>query len=239
MIIRTQGTQKESQIVEINQDNPKITPILHYDLDYDVTHPEDTIRQFCNDIQGMMERLTGNKDRVQRIDAELNDLEHYMETTAFKPVSQGYRLYRKLAELRKERRACKNEIELLQPIWEYFHATDVLNKLRTVQGECRKMKAQIDDRCYVCRTNVLEECAEPKKKPPEAKVVVEVIDAVPDVEEPDCEFDGELAGDIDGDAGIDLAMKCSEAAQKYSELVSTYAAYADVMAGVPAELIEN
>ena len=79
-----------------------------------------------------------------------------MEIASFKNVAVGYRLYRKLTELRRERRACKNECDLLQPVYDYFHATDVLNRLTILQGDCVRAKDAIDNRTYMTRTDVLE-----------------------------------------------------------------------------------
>ena len=87
----------------------------------------------------------------------MTHLEHYMEIGKFKKVTDGYRMYRKLAELRRERRACKNENDLLWPIYEHFHATEVLNRLSTVQGEVAKVKSAIDARYYQIRTDALDE----------------------------------------------------------------------------------
>ena len=166
MKISTIGTQKESQILE---KIPAINnSILHYDLEYDFTKPEKTIREFVADIKAMVSRYEFNKNRVIEIENELNDICHYMEISSYKNVPEGYRLYRKLAELRRERRACKNENDLLQPVYQYFHATEVLNKLTTVQGEVAKAKSAIDARTYLVRTNALDEWLNPPKKEEEA-----------------------------------------------------------------------
>ena len=164
MVIKTNGTQKESQILDIAT-KPKQS--LHYDIEYDTTNPESTMRDFVKDIQGMLNRFEGNRARIFEIEAELNDLEHYMEIGNYKNVPEGYKLYRKLAELRRERRACKNENDLLKPIYDYFHATDVLPKLTNVQGEVSKVKNAIDMRVYSVRTSVLDEFL--NKEPKESK----------------------------------------------------------------------
>lgn len=161
MNIKSFGTQK-NQTVDIAP--RKVNPILHYTVDYDSTKPEETIRNFVSDIRGMVSKFEWNRARIAEIETELVDLEHYIEIASYKTVPNGYRLYRKLAELRRERRACKNENDLLQPIYEYFHATEVLNRLSAVQGECTKAKNAIDGRCYLVRTDILEEYLNPPKK---------------------------------------------------------------------------
>lgn len=164
MIIKTAGTQKDSKVITLDAQkisDPRKT--MHYTVDYDSTQPEETLRKFIADIRGMVSRYEGNRSRIAEIEQEINDLEHYMEIASYKTVPNGYRLYRKLAELRRERRACKSECDLLQPIYEYFHATEVLNRLSLVQGECAKAKGAIDARTYTIRTNVLDKFLEPDK----------------------------------------------------------------------------
>lgn len=160
MKITTSGTQKESKVVDIT--TVKKNPVLHYDLEYDSMKPEQTIRDFVSNIKGMVSRFESNKARIIEIENELLDVYHYIEISTYKKVPDGYKLYRKMAELRRERRACKNENDLLQPIYEYFHATEVLNKLSHVQGECAKCMEAIDNRTYTVRTDILDEWLEPQ-----------------------------------------------------------------------------
>ncbi len=161
MIIKTSGTQKESQVIPFQ---PKKAQVLHYNVEYDSMKPVETIRGFVADIRGMMTKYENNMIRITEIEAEMNDIEHYMEIASFKNVPDGYKIYRKFAELRRERRACKNENDLLKPIYDHFHATDVLNKLTTVQGECSMCKGAIDSRCYTTRTDILDEWMDPEDK---------------------------------------------------------------------------
>lgn len=162
MTIKTMGSQKEAQIINIGNKNTE-KAVLHYNVDYDSMKPEETIRNFVGDIRGMITRYDGDKARLIEIEAELQDLMHYVEISSYKRVADGYKLYRKIAELRRERRACKNEIDLLWPIYEYFHATEVLNRLTTVQGNVSKAKEAIDQRVYGVRTDILSDWMEEKK----------------------------------------------------------------------------
>ena len=159
MKITTTGTQKEAKVLDIVP--AKKNRILHYDLEYDSTNPEQTLRDFVANTKAMIARFEDNKNRIIEIENELQDLYHYIEISTYKKVPDGYKLYRKMAELRRERRACKNENDLLQPIYEHFHATEVLNKLTYVQGECAKCKEAIDNRFYAARTDILDEWLEP------------------------------------------------------------------------------
>jgi len=165
MKVTTTGTQKESQIVNFI---PKPCQTMAYSVDYDSMQPEDTIRTFVSKIRGMVTKYETNNARISEIEAELVDLMHYIEMADNKRVADGYKLYRKVAELRRERRACKNENDLLQPIYDYFHATEVLNKLTLVQGECSRIKEAVDGRLYTIRTDILNDYLNPpSKKEPE------------------------------------------------------------------------
>lgn len=184
MKITTTGTQKESKVLDIT---PVKNRILHYDLEYDSTNPEQTLRDFVANAKAMVARFESNKNRIIEIESELQDLYHYIEISTYKKVPDGYKLYRKMAELRRERRACKNENDLLQPIYEHFHATEVLNKLTYVQGECAKCKEAIDNRFYAARTDVLDEWLEP----PETTVKVVANESEEEKE------DGSVGNDLD------------------------------------------
>ena len=162
MIIRTAGSQKESKVLDIQPSKPN--QILHYTIEYDTTHPEETISKFCSDIRKTLSRYEGNKQRLLEIEGEHQDLLHYIEISPFKKVSDGYKLYRKLAELRRERRALKNENDLLQPLYDAFHQPDILNKLGKVQGDVSKVHEAIDGRVYGMRTDILNDWFEPEKK---------------------------------------------------------------------------
>ena len=159
MIVRSNGTQKESQVIQMPQ---KKTSLLHYNVDYDSIWPEKLLRDFIADMKDAVAKYEWNRNRIGEIEAELIDLLHWIEIAPNKKVPDGYKLYRKLADLRRERRCCKNENDLLQPIYEYFHATEVLNRLAKVQGECAKAKEAIDARTYAIRTDILDEYLEPE-----------------------------------------------------------------------------
>lgn len=161
MKITTGSTQKDTKIVEIT---PSKVNVLHYDVEYDACKPEETIRDFVARAKAMVSKYEFNKSRILEIEQEMTDLCHYIEIAPFKNVPEGYKLYRKMAELRRERRACKNENDLLQPVYEHFHATAVLDKLSGIQGECAKCKSAIDARYYNVRTGILDEWINPPVK---------------------------------------------------------------------------
>ena len=193
MIIRTAGSQKESQIMDIQPSKPN--QILHYSIEYDTTHPEETIRKFCSDIREMVTRYEGNKQRLIEIEGEHQDLLHYIEISPFKRVTDGYKLYRKLAELRRERRALKNENDLLQPLYDTFRQPDILNRLSKVQGDVSKAHDAIDGRVYGMRTDILNDWFEPEKKEEPGVTVVEAEEPAAPVDIPEVNEEVEDAVD--------------------------------------------
>lgn len=181
MIIKTNGTQKESQIVDITK---RPVPMLRYDIQYDSLHPEEVMRKFVADVKEMLARYDYVSKRISEIENEMADVEHYMEISPYKTVTQGYKLYRKLAELRKERRACKDEKILLQNVYNRFKESNILNQVSLCQGECAKGKSYIDGQVYNVRTDVLDEWLE---KPVEEKETVVKL-----VEEPKEDIQSDL-----------------------------------------------
>lgn len=157
MTIRSFGPQSETAAPAIQAVSKASLPVLHYNVDYDSSHPEEVIRSFVAQMKSMVIKYDTNKSRIQEIESELVDLYHYIEIAANQKVTDGYKLYRRMAELRRERRACKNENDLLWPVYQYFHATDVLPKLANVQGEVAKVQSAIDMRVYSVRTDALNE----------------------------------------------------------------------------------
>ena len=87
-----------------------------------------------------------------------------MEKTEDKKRQDGFNLYKRLTVARRERRRCKNEIELLHPVYELFHGTKLLDQLSQLQGSCRVAKAVIDSRMYNPRTDIIDQIIEKETK---------------------------------------------------------------------------
>ena len=143
--------------VVLEREHVEPRPVLFNSEEYDTLHPESTIRLFCGDIREMISRYEGNKERFNELENEMQDLLHYIEMTGDKNANIGFKLYKRLSEVRRERRICQNEIDLLQPIYDSFKDTDLLNTLASIQGRCGSVKKQIDGRAYTVRTDVLDQ----------------------------------------------------------------------------------
>lgn len=143
------------QPIPIEREHIEPQPILASHLEYDTLHPEDTIRDFCAAVRNMLQRYQYDKDRYNHLEQEMQDLLHYIEMGTDKNANAGFKLYRQLAEIRRERRVCKNEMDLLQPIFDGFNGSEILNSLAQIQGVCRTTKQAIDNRVYTVRTDAL------------------------------------------------------------------------------------
>ena len=153
MTVKTQGTQKESKVLDLWQGGIE----LQYHMEYDTLRPEETIRNFVQSIREMLTKYECNLTRIQEIESEIIDLDHYIEVMDYKNVPNGYKLYRKQKDLRVERRKLKNENELLKPVYECFNGNNVINQMTSAQGKVKVAKCNIDCRTYTVRTHVLDE----------------------------------------------------------------------------------
>lgn len=125
---------------------------------YDSLSPDANITgflAFCRDVKS---RYEGNLREIAEREAELQDLDHYAELHGDLDIRRGFALYKKIRDVRRERRKCKSENELLAPMYNWIFANDSeLNCLSVVLGQVRKTAEVIDNRKYMTRTGVLEE----------------------------------------------------------------------------------
>ena len=145
--------EQKPEFIELEHMNPQ--PILFTTDEYDTMQPEETIRSFCSSIRDMLSKYEEDRERLEKLEQEMQDLLHYIEMSGNKNANIGFKLYKQLAEVRRERRIRKNEIDLLQPIYSNFKDTDLLNVLGRIQGNCRAIKQQINNKSYIVRTDVL------------------------------------------------------------------------------------
>lgn len=146
--------------VRVEREHVEPRPLLTSDLEYDTLHPEETIKNFCTLIRAMLSKYQSNKEQYELLEQEMQDILHYVEMGSDKNANIGYKLYKRLAEIRRQRRVCKNEMDLLQPIYDAFGGGDKLNTLAQIQGACRTTKLAIDGRAYTVRTDVLDQFIE-------------------------------------------------------------------------------
>lgn len=129
---------------------------LYRKSDYDTLQPVDQIRAFLDFARSAVTRYEENERRWQEYDQETQDLLHVIELSDNLNASKGYDMYRRLAAVRRERRQCKNEMDLLKPVYDFFADKQTINQLAQVQGKCRACKETVDSRSYTLRTNVMD-----------------------------------------------------------------------------------
>ena len=144
-----------NQLVEHEHVEPK--PVLGGCIDYDTKHPDEVLKDFCANIRDMLAQYEYDKDRLNEMENQMQDILHYIELTGDKNANTGYKLYKRLTNIRRERRACKNEIDLLQPVYDAFKDTGLMSRLTDLLGKCRSNKQFIDSRGYAIRTDVLKD----------------------------------------------------------------------------------
>lgn len=131
---------------------------LESKLEYDSLHPEEHVREFLNFVRAVRARYEENERLRDECDAQTQDLLHYVEMSDNLNAAKGYDAYKKLAEVRRVRRACKNENELLKPFYDYYMAhKDMESQLSRIQGNCRTTKETIGNKRYGMRTNIVSE----------------------------------------------------------------------------------
>lgn len=107
-----------------------------------------TIIQIFKDVTTNYER---NLARIKQIEEELNDLNHEIELSPPKDMYKGYVLYKNIRDLRVERRCCKEEVELMKDMYDYFtgqHGQQFKSKLQSIQGNSVKLRATQEARTY-------------------------------------------------------------------------------------------
>lgn len=132
----------------------------HREVDYDTLHPEETLKEFVKFLRDVKARYEFASEEAVRCEQETQDILHYVELGGDLNAMKGFKAYKTLADARRRRRICKNEMETLEPIYRYLLDTDpkLPDKLAKIQGDCRKEKDQIKARAYICRTDILEGC---------------------------------------------------------------------------------
>ena len=127
-------------------------------IPYDTLNPDKNLTDFLTFLRMVKMRYEGNAREQQDKEAQLQDLEHYVELHNDLDCKGGYREYRRIRDTRRERRSLKQENELLHPLYEWINTNEqTLNSLSAVLGSVRKTAELIDNRRYTPRTDVLEE----------------------------------------------------------------------------------
>lgn len=102
-------------------------------------------------FQNVVKDYERDLERIKEIEDELQDLYHEIELSPSKNMYLGYLLYRRIRELRIERRRCKDETELMKETYEFFKSQqgqNFKNKMQQLQGSARKLRDVQEKRTY-------------------------------------------------------------------------------------------
>ena len=142
------------KVVQPERTETKVVLTDH--LEYDTMHPEDIVKNYVNSVKLMLERYQYDKSQYILYEQKMQDLLHYIEMTADKNANFGFKLYKQLAEIRRQRRIYKNEMDLLQPVYDEYSDNAKFSMLTKLLGDCRFAKQSIDNRVYAVRTDTLD-----------------------------------------------------------------------------------
>lgn len=105
-------------------------------------------------FQNVIKDYERNLERIEEIQDELQDIFHEIELSPSKDMYNGYLLYRRIRELRIERRRCKEEVEVMKETYEFFKSQQgqgFKNKMQQLQGNARKVRNTQEARTYTPR----------------------------------------------------------------------------------------
>lgn len=98
------------------------------------------------------EIFEGNRKIINRCDKETQDILHEIELSDNKTTVDGYKLYKALREVRRLRRKCKDENELIEPIVGVLKQYENLRlKLYRVHSQVKEVARKHEERKYAAR----------------------------------------------------------------------------------------
>lgn len=105
-----------------------------------------------------MQQYDMTQEALSHANAESSDLLHFIELHPNLNAAQGYKVYAKLADNRRERRELKMRLEFLEPLCKFVEAngrvTDLLAKL---QGDCNAVLKYQGEARYRVKTDILDD----------------------------------------------------------------------------------
>jgi hypothetical protein len=126
--------------------------------------PIETGESILRYIDHISEAYSANYDRIGELDRQLCDLNHIIEFTPM-DIQKGYKFAKQLQDLRKERRALKDENELLKPIHKFLstgQSTAFRNGLANAIGKAKQRERTLPLRVYTPRSQAFQEGGEVK-----------------------------------------------------------------------------
>lgn len=128
----------------------------HRPDEYDQLSTLEIVEEFNTLLKEAKSIYDENETIRKESDDKILDLLHYAELHENLNASAGFRVYKLMAEARRERRRSKDENELLEPIMEFIRQNPKLvNEIGALVGKLRGTKRCIDQRIYRTRTDII------------------------------------------------------------------------------------
>ena len=129
--------------------------------EFDSLLPEENLKNFLSFARNVISRYEDNIKLQGDLEAETQDLLHFVELSENMDACRVNAMYKKLREVRRKRRACKNEIDLLKPLYDYLSDKKMIGDLAQIQGKCRTAKEVISHNRTLNRDIGLDSCRKP------------------------------------------------------------------------------
>lgn len=130
--------------------------LAHREDEYDQLSPLEIVEGFNALLRDVKRVYEENETIRKEDDDKILDLLHYAELHENLNASAGFHVYKLLAEARRDRRRCKDENELLQPIMEFIQNNPrFVNEVSALVGKLRGTKRCIEQRIYKTRTDII------------------------------------------------------------------------------------
>ena len=124
--------------------------------EFDSLQPEENLKTFLAFARNVIARYEDDQRLQTDLETETQDLLHLIELSPNMNACEYTKKCIKLRDVRRQRRACKNEIDLLKPLYDYLSDKTLINQLSQLQGKCKTSKEVISQRQYTLRTDVME-----------------------------------------------------------------------------------
>lgn len=134
---------------------PPASRVLCRRTEYDSLHPTQQLRSFVSFLRAVQPRYNENFRIVGECDLQGQDILHRTEMDRDMDLFGGYRMYKLTREVRRKRRVCKNENDLLRPVFTFLEQhPDFITTLERLLGDVARTQSAIDERRYTMRTDI-------------------------------------------------------------------------------------
>ena len=113
----------------------------------------ESIRDFCSLLEEAQRDYTWNYEEVNRMDRLTQDYLHALELDHLS-YKERARVATQLTRCRQARRACKDTVEILEPLVQFLESDkgkNLMNLVRETLGKTRKVEERMETRTYVPR----------------------------------------------------------------------------------------